>query len=185
VVPRQPSLWFRPGQRHVVALAGSWPSASTRCFGTMKSEMPRVPGTSWPSGAGILASTRWTMFSVSSWSPAEIHILLPVQPVARAQRVVGVLRAIGHGAGQRCRQARAGLRLATGTWCPEAPANSLLRKDLLAACAVPCAISRLALPVVSMARADADRGQAENALAAGLHRVGQLHAANARSLARR
>ena len=27
---------------------------------------------------GVLASTRCTMFSVSSWSPPEIHILVPV-----------------------------------------------------------------------------------------------------------
>ena len=40
----------------------------------MNSEMPFTPG----GPPGILASTRWTMFSVSSWSPAEIHILLPV-----------------------------------------------------------------------------------------------------------
>ena len=40
----------------------------------MNSEMPFTPG----GPPGILASTRWTMFSVSSWSPPEIHILLPV-----------------------------------------------------------------------------------------------------------
>ena len=38
-----------------------------------------VPGTGLPSGPGILASTRWMMFSVSSWSPEEIHILLPLR----------------------------------------------------------------------------------------------------------
>ncbi|MNT33686.1 hypothetical protein D3C72_1696260 [compost metagenome] len=43
----------------------------------MKSEMPFTPGISLPSGPGILASTRWTIFSDSSCSPAEIHILLP------------------------------------------------------------------------------------------------------------
>ena len=39
----------------------------------MNSEMPFTPG----GPPGMLASTRWTMFSVSSWSPPEIHILLP------------------------------------------------------------------------------------------------------------
>jgi hypothetical protein len=39
---------------------------STIFFGTMNSEMPRVPGTSLPSASGILASTMCTMFSVSS-----------------------------------------------------------------------------------------------------------------------
>src|SRR3712207_5741253 len=42
-------------------------------FGTTNSEMPFTPG----GPPGIFASTRWTMFSVSSWSPPEIHILLP------------------------------------------------------------------------------------------------------------
>ena len=50
---------------------------SGRFFGTMNSEMPLVPGTSCPSGPGIFASTRCTMFSASSCSPLEIHILLP------------------------------------------------------------------------------------------------------------
>ena len=35
--------------------------------------MPRTPG----GLPAILASTRWTMFSPSSWSPPEIHILVP------------------------------------------------------------------------------------------------------------
>ena len=38
-----------------------------------------VPGTGLPSGPGIFASTRCMMFSVSSCSPAEIHILLPLR----------------------------------------------------------------------------------------------------------
>jgi alkylation response protein AidB-like acyl-CoA dehydrogenase len=63
-----------PMQREVFArneFSGRW-------SGTMNSEIPRVPGTRRPSASGILASTMWTMFSVSSWSPEEIHILLPV-----------------------------------------------------------------------------------------------------------
>jgi hypothetical protein len=39
----------------------------------MNSEMPLVPG----GEPGILASTRLTMFSVSSCSPPEIHIFDP------------------------------------------------------------------------------------------------------------
>ena len=78
VVPRQPSLWFRPASATSLRSPVSRASSSTSCFGTMKSEIPRVPGTSLPSASGIFASTTWTMFSVSSWSPAEIHILLPV-----------------------------------------------------------------------------------------------------------
>ncbi len=35
--------------------------------------MPFTPG----GAPGMRASTRWTMFSVTSCSPAEIHILLP------------------------------------------------------------------------------------------------------------
>ncbi len=50
------------------------PSASGRNFGTMKSEMPFVP-----SGApSMRASTRCTMFSVRSCSPAEMKIFCPV-----------------------------------------------------------------------------------------------------------
>ncbi len=77
VVPRQPSLWFSPASATSLRSPVSWPSVSTSFLGTMKSEMPFTPGTSLPSGPGILASTRCTMFSVSSWSPELIHILLP------------------------------------------------------------------------------------------------------------
>ena len=38
------------------------------------------------------------MFSVSSCSPAEIHILLPLQAVARAERIALEVGAVGHGA---------------------------------------------------------------------------------------
>ena len=50
------------------------PSAFGRNFGTMNSEMPLVP----PGASGRRASTRWTMFSVRSCSPAEMNILVPV-----------------------------------------------------------------------------------------------------------
>ena len=63
-----------PAQKTVFArkeIDGKW-------FGTMNKEMPRTPGTSLPSAAGILASTRCTMFSDMSCSPLLIHILLPV-----------------------------------------------------------------------------------------------------------
>jgi hypothetical protein len=66
-------LWFSPA-RTTSLRSPSEPSGSTRNFGTMNSEMPFTPG----GPPGILARTRWTMFSVSSWSPPEIHILLPV-----------------------------------------------------------------------------------------------------------
>jgi hypothetical protein len=45
----------------------------TTTFGTTNSEIPFTPA----GPPGIFASTRCTMFSVSSWSPALIHILLP------------------------------------------------------------------------------------------------------------
>ena len=77
VVPRQPSLWFSPAKTTSLRSPVNCPSALTRCLGTMKSEMPRVPAMVLPSAPGILASTRWMMFSLSSCSPAEIHILLP------------------------------------------------------------------------------------------------------------
>ena len=41
------------------------PSGLTRYLGTMKSEMPRVPG----GASGVRASTIWTMLGASSWSP--------------------------------------------------------------------------------------------------------------------
>ena len=45
-----------------------------RNFGTRKSEMPLMPG----GASGSFASTRWTMFSVRSCSPAEMKIFVPV-----------------------------------------------------------------------------------------------------------
>ena len=52
--------------------APTLPSASGRNFGTMNSEIPLVPA-----GAS-LASTRWTMFSLRSCSPAEMNIFVPL-----------------------------------------------------------------------------------------------------------
>jgi hypothetical protein len=52
----------------------SVPSALTLNFGTTKSEMPFDPA----GASGRRASTRWTMFSARSCSPAEMKILLPV-----------------------------------------------------------------------------------------------------------
>ena len=96
------------------------------------------------------------MFSVSSCSPAEIHILLPLEPVARAERIGLEVVAVGHGARGD---------VATG----DEPACGSLRHIVpnhgrrTRCCAntsccsgVPCAISRLALPLVSM-RVAADR----------------------------
>ena len=52
----------------------SEPSAFTRNFGTMKSEMPFVP-----CGApSMRAMTRWMMFDARSCSPAEMKIFWPV-----------------------------------------------------------------------------------------------------------
>ena len=52
----------------------SEPSSLTRNLGTMNSEMPLTL-----SGAsGVLARTRWMMFSVRSCSPDEMKILVPV-----------------------------------------------------------------------------------------------------------
>ena len=49
------------------------PSALSMNFGTMNSEMPLVP-----SGApSMRASTRWTMLSAMSCSPAEMKIFWP------------------------------------------------------------------------------------------------------------
>jgi hypothetical protein len=48
--------------------------ASTRNFGTMNSEMPLVPA----GASGSRASTRWTMLSVKSCSPAVMKILVPL-----------------------------------------------------------------------------------------------------------
>ncbi|MDT4830135.1 hypothetical protein FQZ97_635850 [compost metagenome] len=59
---------------HATALRSpASPSALGRNFGTMNSEMPLVPA----GASGSLASTRWTMFSLMSCSPAEMKILVP------------------------------------------------------------------------------------------------------------
>ncbi len=76
----------------------SVPSALTRNFGTMKSEIPFVP-----SGAsGSRASTRWMMFSAMSCSPNVMKIFVPVMQM---------MVAVGHGTRAHLRQIGAGLRL--------------------------------------------------------------------------
>ena len=54
-------------------LSPTLPSSLTRNFGTMKRETPLMP--SGP--PGILASTRWMMFSAMSCSPEEMKIFSP------------------------------------------------------------------------------------------------------------
>ena len=72
VVPRYPILWKRPASETSLRRP-RLPSSFTRNFGTMKSEIPFTPG----GPPGIFASTRWTMFSARSWSPAEMKIFVP------------------------------------------------------------------------------------------------------------
>ena len=69
-------LVVQPGQRDVVALTDGAVGID-RNFGTMNSEMPFVPGRP----PGILASTRCTMFSVSSWSAAGDPHLGSEEPI--------------------------------------------------------------------------------------------------------
>ena len=77
-MPRLPILWLMPDS--VTPLRSPrLPSSLTRYFGTRNSEIPRVPEITVPSGCTILASTMCRMFSDSSWSPPEIHILLPLR----------------------------------------------------------------------------------------------------------
>ena len=52
----------------------SEPSSLTVSLGTTNSEMPLVPA----GAPSMRASTRWTMFSERSCSPAEMKILVPV-----------------------------------------------------------------------------------------------------------
>ena len=52
----------------------SEPSSLTRNLGTMKHEMPLVPG----GASGTRARTRCTMLSARSCSPKEMKILVPV-----------------------------------------------------------------------------------------------------------
>ena len=49
------------------------PSASTRNFGTMKSEIPLIPG----GAPSMRASTRCTMFAAMSCSPHVMKIFVP------------------------------------------------------------------------------------------------------------
>jgi hypothetical protein len=51
----------------------SEPSALMRTLGTMKSERPFVPA----GAPSTRARTMWMMFSVMSWSPPEMNILVP------------------------------------------------------------------------------------------------------------
>ncbi|MNN27823.1 hypothetical protein D3C81_1413720 [compost metagenome] len=50
------------------------PSALTRRLGTRNNEMPLGPA----GASGSLASTRWMMLSVRSWSPPVMKILVPL-----------------------------------------------------------------------------------------------------------
>jgi hypothetical protein len=70
--------------------------------------MPRVPA----GASGNRASTRWTMFSVRSCSPAEMKILVPVIRHA----------AVGAGLGARADQAEIGAALRLGQAHRAAPA---------------------------------------------------------------
>ena len=77
----------------------SVPSAFGRNFGTRNRLMPLMPG----GASGRRASTRWTMFSVRSCSPAEMKILVPVMRVAAV--------ALRHGLGAQQAEIGAAMRL--------------------------------------------------------------------------
>jgi hypothetical protein len=79
VVPRQPSLWFSPASATSLRSPVSWPSVSTSFLGTMNSEMPRVPGTSLPSGPGNLGQHQVHDVLGQLVLAREIHILLPLR----------------------------------------------------------------------------------------------------------
>ena len=68
-----PILCSMDTHRDVVALAQA-AVLVTRNLGTMKQEMPLVPG----GASGVRASTRWMMFSAMSCSPKVMKILVPV-----------------------------------------------------------------------------------------------------------
>ena len=67
------------------------PSALTRNFGAMNSEMPFTPG----GASGRRASTRWMMFSAMSYSPQVMKILVP------EDRIAAVTARFGLGAHRR------------------------------------------------------------------------------------
>ena len=62
----------QPGEHDVVALAGRPAGLDQEA---RNDEQADALGAGGP--PGILASTRWMMFSDSSWSPPEIHIFEP------------------------------------------------------------------------------------------------------------
>jgi hypothetical protein len=66
------------GQGHIVALAGELALGVHQFLGHDEQRDAFGAGMVLPSGPGILASTKWMMFSVNSWSPVEIHILWPL-----------------------------------------------------------------------------------------------------------
>ena len=72
-LPWMPILCSSEAQRSALRspIAPSWPTLN---FGVTNSEMPFGPG----GASGNLASTRWTMFSARSCSPAVMKILVPV-----------------------------------------------------------------------------------------------------------
>src|SRR6218665_1092190 len=91
LVPRQPNLWFRPASATSLRTPVSCPSVSTSFLGTMNSDRPLVPASRWLAGR-------------------DPH-LVALDAIARAQRVAGKVRAIGHGPGRHIAERGACLRL--------------------------------------------------------------------------
>ena len=68
-----PSLCSR--ETHLRSLRSPGPpSGSTRNFGTMKQEIPLVPG----GASGVRANTMWMMFSAMPCSPQVMKVLVPL-----------------------------------------------------------------------------------------------------------
>src|SRR6218665_3600132 len=175
LVPRQPNLWFRPASATSLRTPVSCPSVSTSFLGTMNSDRPLVPASSWPSAPGILASTRWMMFSVSSCSPAEIHILWPWM---RSRGPSGSLAKSAPSG-----TARVVTSLSEEPACgsdkhmvPEKRPENPLCANTVCCRRVPCTISRLALPTVSRPEPMLTEAMAKKLFAAATSVQGSEHA---------
>ena len=177
VVPRQPSLWFRPASATSLRSPVSSPSVSTSFFGTMNSEMPRGAGDQLAVRPGNLGQHQVDDVLGQLMLAGRDPHLVALEAVARAERIAFEVVAIGHGARGDVRQRRAGLRLGQAHGARPAAGELVEREHLLLQLGA-VHHQQVGIAHGEQARAHADRGQCEEGVGRSLDRVGQLHAAD-------
>ena len=165
------------GKRHVVALARQFAVSAYHLLGHDEERNAASARHQLPIGPRDLGQHQMhDVFCQLVVTHRDPH-LVAAQAIARAERVVLEMLAVGCGTGHHIRQARPGLRLAQAHGARPLTGKFARSKHLL----LPLRAmhhQQVCVARGEQTRADADAGLGEKRIARRFNRVGQLHAAH-------